>query len=151
MVYGGSDTGITLYRVAGGPPLFLWQFYGRAAPMTIEMFRDKMSLPYERRFLMKECIKCQNPLPLTAEYCPNCGQEQPKPKEKVSKKRKSYDNLAKADLGTYYEDIIPEDAEELKNRRADNPMVLRLILLGFGVAIVLAACVAVLILLGGEL
>ena len=60
MVYGSSDTGITLYRVAGGPPLFLWQFYGRAAPMTIEMFRDKMSLPYERRFLMKECIKCPN-------------------------------------------------------------------------------------------
>ena len=100
---------------------------------------------------MKECIKCQNPLPVTAEYCPNCGQEQPKTKEKTSKRRKSSDNVSKADLGTYYEDIIPEDAEELKNRRADNPMVLRLVLLGFGVAIVLAACVAVLILLGGEL
>ena len=151
MVYGGSGCGIKLNRVAGEPPLFLWRFYGRVVPMTIEMFRDKMSLPYERRFSMKECIKCQNPLPLTAEYCPNCGQEQPKPKEKTSKRRKSSDNVSKADLGTYYEDIIPEDAEELKNRRADNPMVLRLVLLGFGVAIVLAACVAVLILLGGEL
>ena len=151
MVYGGSGCGINLNRVAEGPPLFLWRFYGRVVPMTIEIFRDKMSLPYERRFLMKECIKCQNPLPVTAEYCPNCGQEQPKPKEKTSKRRKSSDNVSKADLGTYYEDIIPEDAEELKNRRADNPMVLRLVLLGFGVAIVLAACVAVLVLLGGEI
>ena len=42
-------------------------------------------------------------------------------------------------------------AEELKNRRVDNPIILRLILLGFGVAIVLAACVAIMIFLGGEL
>jgi len=104
---------------------------------------------------MKECIKCQNPLPIKAEYCPNCGQEQPKPKEKVRKKKRLKEAnehpVPQIELGSYYDDIVPEDAEELKNRRADNPMVLRLILLGFGVAIVLAACVAVLILLGGEL
>ena len=55
------------------------------------------------------------------------------------------------DLGTYYDDIVPEDAEEMKSRRVDNPIILRLILLGFGVAIVLAACVAIMIFLGGEL
>ncbi|MBE6662889.1 MAG: hypothetical protein E7602_00125 [Ruminococcaceae bacterium] len=104
---------------------------------------------------MKECIKCQNPLPIKAERCPNCGQEQPKPNEKVSKKKRRKEAnehpVHQTDFGSYYDDIVPEDAEELKNRRADNPMVLRLILLGFGVAIVLAACVAIMIFLGGEL
>ena len=123
--------------------------------MTAKHFRDKMRAPNERRFSMKECIKCQNPLPIKAEYCPNCGQEQPQPKEKAPKKKRRKEvnepPVHQPDFGTYYDDIIPEDAEELRNRRADNPMVLRLVLLGFGVAIVLAACVAVLILLGGEL
>ena len=104
---------------------------------------------------MKECVKCQNPLPIKAEYCPNCGQEQPKPKEKVPKKKRRKDPtdrvVHQTDFRTYYDDIVPEDAEELKNRRADNPIILRLILLGFGVAIVLAACIAIMILLGGEI
>ena len=50
------------------------------------------------------------------------------------------------DFGDYYEDIIPEDAEELKNRKSDNSLVLKFALLGFGVAVMLAACITLLIL-----
>lgn len=102
---------------------------------------------------MKKCIKCDNPLPIKAERCQNCGQEQPIPekRERKKKRKKADEPIRQTNFGNYYDDIVPEDAEELKNRRADNPMVLRLVLLGFGVAIVLAACVALLILLGGEL
>lgn len=41
--------------------------------MTIETFRSKMRAPNEMRFSMKECIKCQNPLPIKEKVCPNCG------------------------------------------------------------------------------
>lgn len=158
MVYGGSNNKQSVrekHDVARSkiPATFLWRFYGRAMPMTAENLCGTMRAPNERRFSMKECIKCKNPLPIKAEYCPNCGQEQPKPKEKVPKKKRRKDLKEPAepqiDLGTYYDDIVPEDAEELKNRRVDNPIILRLILLGFGVAIVLAACVAIMIFLGG--
>lgn len=99
---------------------------------------------------MKKCIKCDNPLPIKAERCPNCGQEQPAPKPK-RRRKKADEPIRQTDFGNYYEDIVPEDADELKNRKGDNALTVKLVLLGFGVAIALAACIAILILLGGEL
>ena len=59
-----------------------------------------------------------------------------------------YLHTLQTDFGNYYEDIIPEDAEELKNRKSDNSLVLKFALLGFGVAVMLAACITLLILFG---
>ena len=101
---------------------------------------------------MKKCKNCNNPLPETADHCPNCGMQQPvsKPKKIKKKGSKAEEVNHQIDLGAYYDDISPEDAEELKNRTADNSLVLKFVLLGFGVAIVLAACITLLILFGGE-
>ena len=103
---------------------------------------------------MKKCIRCENPLPIKAERCPNCGQDQPILEEKAPKKKKrtkAYEPSRQTDFGNYYDDILPEDAEELKNLKGDNALTVKLILLGFGVAIALAACITILILLGGDL
>ena len=56
--------------------------------------------------------------------------------------------LRQTDFGNYYDDRMPEDAEELKNRKPDNSLVLKFVLLGFGVAVMLAACITLLILFG---
>ena len=37
----------------------------------------------------------------------------------------------------------------MKNKKGDNSLVLKFALLGFGVAVVLAACIALLVLFGG--
>ncbi len=100
---------------------------------------------------MKKCKNCKNPLPETADHCPNCGLQQPMPKQKKKKGKVEEEVRSTVDLGTYYNDISPEDAEELKNRTADNSLILKFVLLGFGVAIVLAACITLLILFGGEI
>ena len=93
---------------------------------------------------MVKCKRCKNPLPETAHFCPNCGLvRDPDKKRRRDKKRNASEEksmLRQTDFGNYYEDIIPEDAEELKNRKSDNSLVLKFALLGFGVAVMLAAC-----------
>ena len=101
---------------------------------------------------MIKCKKCKNPLPETAHFCPNCGLER-NPDSKGSRKKKRNESgeeaiLHQTDFGNYYDDIIPEDAEDLKNRKPDNSLVLKFVLLGFGVAVMLAACITLLILFG---
>ena len=101
---------------------------------------------------MVKCKRCKNPLPETAHFCPNCGLVwDPDKKRRRGKKRNESDEesmLRQTDFGDYYEDIVPEDAEELKNRKSDNSLVLKFALLGFGVAVMLAACITLLILFG---
>ena len=99
---------------------------------------------------MIKCKKCKNPLPETAHFCPNCGY-QLQQGLKRRKRNESEESAGKlqTDFGNYYDDIIPEDAEELKNRKGDNSLTLKLVLLGFGVALALAACITLLILFGG--
>lgn len=101
---------------------------------------------------MVKCKKCKNPLLETAHYCPNCGLvRNPDGKRRRCKKRNESEKekkICQTDFGNYYEDIIPEDAEELKNRKSDNSLVLKFALLGFGVAVMLAACITLLILFG---
>lgn len=96
---------------------------------------------------MKKCIQCKNLLPVKVERCSNCGQEQPVPKESKRKRKKADEPIRQTDFENYYEDIVPEDTDELKNRKGDNDLTMKFVLLGFGVAIVLAACIAILILL----
>lgn len=102
---------------------------------------------------MIKCKKCKNPLPETAHFCPNCGQvTNPDGGKQGRKKRNESEDKAlfpQTDFGNYYDDRIPEDAEELKNKKGDNSLVLKFVLLGFGVAVVLAACITLLILFGG--
>ena len=85
---------------------------------------------------MVKCKRCKNPLPETAHFCPNCGLvRDPDKKRRRGKKRNESEEesmLRQTDFGNYYEDIIPEDAEELKNRKSDNSLVLKFALLGFG-------------------
>ncbi|MBQ8407446.1 MAG: zinc ribbon domain-containing protein [Clostridia bacterium] len=101
---------------------------------------------------MVKCKKCKNPLPETAHYCPNCGLVRNPDKKKKGKRKQneSEENarVLQTDFGNYYDDIVPEDAEELKNRKPDNSLVLKFVLLGFGVAVMLAACITLLILFG---
>ena len=102
---------------------------------------------------MIKCKKCKNPLPETAHYCPNCGYDM-QPATKRGRRRKQNESgeelvIHQTDFGNYYDDRIPEDAEELKNKKGDNSLVLKFALLGFGVAVVLAACIALLVLFGG--
>ena len=54
------------------------------------------------------------------------------------------------DLGNYYEDILPEDTDEVNTQSKDNKLVIRLVILGFFVLVALSACIALLVLLGGE-
>ena len=101
---------------------------------------------------MVKCKKCKNPLPETAHYCPNCGLVRNPDKKKKGKRKQneSEENarVLQTDFGNYYDDIVPEDAEELKNRKPDNSLVLKFVLLGFGVAVMLAACITLLIVFG---
>ena len=102
---------------------------------------------------MIKCKKCKNPLPETAHFCPNCGYQLQEGKKRRGKRTRNESeedtkNL-QTDFGSYYDDVIPEDAEELKNRKGDNTLTVKLILLGFGVALALAACITLLILFGG--
>ena len=57
---------------------------------------------------------------------------------------------SKFDFGNYYEDILPEDTDEVNTRSKDNRLVIRLIILVFFVLVALSACIALLVLLGGE-
>ena len=102
---------------------------------------------------MVKCKRCKNPLPETAHYCPNCGLvRNPDGKRRRGKKRNESEEetmIRQTDFGNYYDDIVPEDAEELKNRKGDNSLTVKLVLLGFGVALALAACITLLILFGG--
>lgn len=102
---------------------------------------------------MKECPKCKNLLLERAYLCPNCGMSiecaEGRRKKKYQNQSGESEQSAQTDFGNYYDDIIPEDAEELKNRRKDNSMVLKFILLGFGVTVALSLCIAILILFGG--
>lgn len=102
---------------------------------------------------MVKCKRCMNPLPETAHFCPNCGQvRNPDGKKRSRGKQNEYEEESKnpqTDFGNYYDDRVPEDAEMLKNRKGDNSLVMKFILLGFGVAVVLAACITLLILFGG--
>ena len=102
---------------------------------------------------MVKCKRCKNPLPETAHYCPNCGQVRNPDKKKKGKRKqnKSEENthVLQTDFGNYYDDVIPEDAEELKSRKGDNSLTVKLVLLGFGVTLALAACITLLILFGG--
>ena len=71
---------------------------------------------------MIKCKKCKNPLPETAHYCPNCGYDM-QPATKKGKRRKQNESgeellIQQTDFGNYYDDRIPEDAEELKNKKA---------------------------------
>ena len=72
---------------------------------------------------MVKCKRCKNPLPETAHFCPNCGLvRDPDKKRRRGKKRNESEEesmLRQTDFENYYEDIIPEDAEELKNRKSD--------------------------------
>lgn len=101
---------------------------------------------------MKECPKCKNLLP-KSDLCPNCGMSiesaEGRRKKKYQNQSGESEQSTQTDFGNYYDDIIPEDAEELKNRRKDNSMVLKFILLGFGVTVALSLCIALLILFGG--
>ena len=101
---------------------------------------------------MIKCKKCKNPLPETAHFCPNCGLERnPETKRRFRKKQSESgeeSELRQTDFGNYYDDKFPEDAEELKNRKPDNSLVLKFVLLGFGVSVMLAACITLLILFG---
>ncbi len=56
----------------------------------------------------------------------------------------------KFDFGNYYEDILPDDADEVNTQSKDNKLVIRLIILVFFVLVALSACIALLVLLGGE-
>lgn len=56
----------------------------------------------------------------------------------------------KFDFGNYYEDILPDDADEVNTQSKDNKLVIRPIILGFFVLVALSACIALLVLLGGE-
>ena len=102
---------------------------------------------------MVKCKRCKNPLPETAHYCPNCGQVRNPDRKKKGKRKQTESeenaHVLQTDFGNYYDDVIPEDAEELKNRKGDNSLTVKLVLLGFGVALALAACITLLILFGG--
>jgi len=102
---------------------------------------------------MKECPKCKNLLPESEHLCYNCRvtieQAEGRRKKKYQNQSGESEKSTQTDFGNYYDDIIPEDAEELKNRRKDNSIVLKFILLGFGVAVALSLCIALLILFGG--
>ncbi len=56
----------------------------------------------------------------------------------------------KFDFGNYYEDILPDDTDEVNTQSKDNKLVIRLTILGFFVLVALSACIALLVLLGGE-
>ena len=75
---------------------------------------------------MVKCKRCKNPLPETAHYCPNCGQVRIPDKKKKGKRRQNEPeenaHVLQTDFGKYYDDVIPEDAEELKNRKGDNSL-----------------------------
>ena len=57
---------------------------------------------------------------------------------------------SKFDFGNYYEDILSEDTDEVNTQSKDNKLVIRLAILGFFVLIALSACIALLVLIGGE-
>lgn len=101
---------------------------------------------------MIKCKKCKNPLPKTAHYCPNCGLERNLDGKRRRKKKRNESGeeaiLHQTDFGNSYDDIIPKDAEDLKNRKPNNSLVLKFVLLGFGVTVMLAACITLLILFG---
>ncbi len=102
---------------------------------------------------MVKCKRCKNPLPETARYCPNCGQvRNPDRRKKGKRKQNEFEentHVLQTDFGNYYDDVIPEDAEELKSRKGDSSLTVKLVLLGFGVVLALAACITLLILFGG--
>ncbi len=56
----------------------------------------------------------------------------------------------KFDFGNYYEDILPDDTDEVNTQTKDNKLVIRLAILVFFVLVALSACIALLVLLGGE-
>ncbi len=53
------------------------------------------------------------------------------------------------DFGDYYNDILPEDAFDDRGESKDKRLAIRLAILGFFVVLILSACVALLVLLGG--
>jgi type IV secretory pathway component VirB8 len=66
------------------------------------------------------------------------------------KKTPVNEEKSKFDFGNYYEDILPDDTDEVNTQSKDNKLVIRLAILGFFVLVALSACIALLVLLGGE-
>lgn len=94
---------------------------------------------------MLKCKKCKSQMPNGTRFCPNCGKG--KKGESVFEEKQ----ISRFDFGNYYDDIVPEDAEEIRNRKRDGGMVFNFVLLGFVVVIVLAICITLLVLFGGNI
>ena len=89
--------------------------------------------------------KCKSQMPDGACFCPNCGRGK-KWGSGFEKKQ-----ISRFDFGNYYDDIVPEDAADIRNHKRDSGMVFKFVLLGFVVVIVLAICITLLVLFGGDI
>lgn len=90
-------------------------------------------------------------------FCLNCKKEVvgeretvEKQKTRKNKQRKRQDKtqpIVGVGYGEYYEDIVPEDADRLKETKSKDNLGIKIGLLSFGVILVVAACVVVMLLL----
>ena len=94
---------------------------------------------------MLTCKKCKSQMPVGARFCPNCG------KGKKGGSGFEKNQISRFGFGNYYDDILPEDAAEIRNCKRDGGMVFKFVLLGFVVVIVLAICITLLVLFGGDI
>ena len=94
---------------------------------------------------MLKCKKCKSTMTDDARFCPNCG------RSKKGNRGFEGKQIRRFVFGNYYDDIVPEDAAEIRNRKRDSGMVFKFVLLGFVVVIVLAICITLLVLFGGDI
>ena len=68
-----------------------------------------------------------------------------KKKGKIGKKKPKNDNQIKVGIGygSYYDDIVPEDAERVHEKKRKDNLGIKIGLLGFAVVLIVATCIIV--------
>lgn len=103
---------------------------------------------------MRYCSNCGSVLPDNAvSFCLICkkevqGVQEPikkKRKEKIGKKTPQKQNQIKLGVGygSYYDDIIPEDADRIQEKKRKDNLGIKIGLLSFAVVLIVATCIIV--------
>lgn len=103
---------------------------------------------------MRYCSNCGSVLPDNdVSFCLICkkevkGVQEPikkKKKGKIGKKTPKNDNQIKVGIGygSYYDDIVPEDAERVHEKKRKDNLGIKIGLLGFAVVLIVATCIIV--------